>query len=58
IDEYGTAASPSEPKSIGSFFGLPQLSFARTFQPDGPFAFFVTLHKKHVIFSGVFMGEQ
>uniref|UniRef100_A0A914IE58 Serpin domain-containing protein n=1 Tax=Globodera rostochiensis TaxID=31243 RepID=A0A914IE58_GLORO len=58
IDEYGTAASPSESKSIGSSFGLPQLSFARTFQPDSPFAFFVTLHKKHVIFSGVFTGEQ
>ncbi|KAI3412091.1 SERPIN [Globodera pallida] len=61
IDEDGTATSPStaaESKSIGSFFGLPQLSFARTFQADYSFAFFVTLHKKHVIFSGVFMGDQ
>uniref|UniRef100_A0A914IAP3 Serpin domain-containing protein n=1 Tax=Globodera rostochiensis TaxID=31243 RepID=A0A914IAP3_GLORO len=61
IDEYGTAASPptaAEPKSIGNSFGLPQLDSVRTFQPDHPFAFFVTLHKKHVIFSGVFTGEQ
>uniref|UniRef100_A0A914IE68 Serpin domain-containing protein n=1 Tax=Globodera rostochiensis TaxID=31243 RepID=A0A914IE68_GLORO len=58
IDEDGTAASPSESKSIGSSFGLPKVDSARTFQPDRPFAFFITLHKKHVIFSGFFTGEQ
>ncbi|KAI3416531.1 hypothetical protein GPALN_006072 [Globodera pallida] len=29
-----------------------------TFQADRPFAFFLILRKKHVIFSGIFMGEQ
>ncbi|KAI3412103.1 hypothetical protein GPALN_002145 [Globodera pallida] len=60
IDEDGTATSPStaaDSKSIGSFFGLPQLSLAPTFQADHSFAFFVTLQKKHVIFSGIFIGE-
>uniref|UniRef100_A0A183CCH1 SERPIN domain-containing protein n=1 Tax=Globodera pallida TaxID=36090 RepID=A0A183CCH1_GLOPA len=60
IDEYGTAASAStaaEPRNMDSSLGSNRAP-PPTFQADRPFAFFLILRKKHVIFSGIFMGEQ
>uniref|UniRef100_A0A914IBI9 Serpin domain-containing protein n=1 Tax=Globodera rostochiensis TaxID=31243 RepID=A0A914IBI9_GLORO len=48
IDECGTATSPSGPKSIGSSFGLPQLSFARPFQADHPISIRAVQEKSRV----------
>ncbi|KAI3419357.1 Serpin peptidase inhibitor, clade B (Ovalbumin), member [Globodera pallida] len=61
INKHGTtsSASTAAPKSVdGSFESNRAPAGTPTFQADRPFAFFITLNKKHVIFSGIFMGEQ
>uniref|UniRef100_A0A914I0Y5 Uncharacterized protein n=1 Tax=Globodera rostochiensis TaxID=31243 RepID=A0A914I0Y5_GLORO len=61
----GLCWQPTDLKLINDY-GVPNQEFmyphftmkSPLFNPTVRFAFFVTLDKKHVIFSGVFMGEQ